>query len=318
MNLISPHLKNSYSGSISGCQSGIVKCLIYFDIFDYPLTKSEILERMGGTNLIALQVIRDLENLVATGLIGHNEGFYFLEGRSSIAQHRLKLNDKAQNFWPKARKMSRLIAGFPFVEGIFITGSLAKNCMDENGDIDYLIITKPGRLWVCRALLTAYKKIFLFNQRRYFCVNYYLSSDALAIPDENVFTATEIFSAVPTYNSSQCQRFFESNSWTNRFYPNQPAPDYAKTYERNTTGAKGLMEFFLGGWLGEQFDEFSFRLFVWRWKKKFAHLSPESFEINFRSRRYVSKHHPQGFQAKVLTRYENKIREFENKQAVNL
>ena len=318
MNLTSPHPGKPAPGYLTPCQAGIIKCLIYFDIFNYPLTRSEIFENLAVSELPPMLVNRELENLADTGIIDQNEGFYFLNGRNPIMQQRMKLNDEAQRFWPKAHSMSKLISGFPFVEGVFITGSLAKNCMNENSDIDYLIITRPGRLWACRALLTAYKKIFLFNQRKYFCVNYYVSSDALVIPDENIFTATEITSAVPMYNSKQCQIFLETNRWTSNFYPNKPEPDFAKTYEVNNSRVKRLMEYLLGGWFGEQIDRLSFRLFVWRWKKKFAHLNPEAFEINFRSRRHVSKHHPQGFQAKVLIEYEQKISEFENKHPVKL
>jgi hypothetical protein len=318
MNLTSPYLKKPDSGYLSPCQSGIIKCLIYFDIFNYPLTRAEIFENLPVANSSPVLVARELENLVDNGIIDQNEVFYFLNGRSPIVQHRIKLNEGARRLWPRAFRMSKLISRFPFVEGVFITGSLAKNCMDEKGDIDYLVITRPGRLWVCRAMLTTYKKIFLFNRRKYFCVNYYISSDALVIPDENIFTATEIKNAAPTYNSAQCQKFLETNRWTSAFYPNKPEPDFTKTHEINDGVVKRFTEYLLTGWLGERIDGLSFRLFVWRWKKKFAHLSTASFEINFRSRRHVSKHHPQGFQVKVLGEYDQKIREFENRHSVKL
>ena len=318
MNLISPYPKSVSSLLITERQWCIVRCLIYFDIFTYPLTKAEILDNTSYKNITLADVNADLTELLDIGVIAQCDGFYFLPGRQSIIAFRLKVNATAQRFWPKALSMSGLISGFPFVEGVFITGSLAKNCMDEDGDIDYLIITRPGRLWVCRALLTAYKKIFLLNSRKYFCVNYYVSTDALGVPDENIFTATEITSAVPTYHAITCNKFRESNGWTARFYPNKSEAPDIHPLEVNKSATKRLMENFLNGWIGERFDEILFRLFVWRWKRKFGHLDPATFEINFRSRRHVSKHHPRGFQVKVLNEYEKRIREFEDKNLLKL
>jgi hypothetical protein len=318
MNLSSQQTKAGNSLYLTAIQADIIKCLLYFDIFNYPLTGAEIFQNSayGGATLDDFE--RGLIDLVNADFIAESDGYYFLPERESIVNRRWKLNASAQSFWPKAITMSRLISGFPFVDGVFITGSLAKNCMEADGDIDYLIITRPGRLWVCRALLTAYKKIVLLNQRKYFCVNYYISSEALLIPDENVFTATEIINAVPTYNPAVCESFYQSNAWIFRFYPNKPPPDYNRAHNINTSTTKRLLENFFDGWIGEQADRFSFRLFVWRWKRKFAYLDPASFEINFRSRRHVSKHHPQGFQLKVLAEYEKRIQKFENEYSLSL
>ncbi|HSY77408.1 MAG TPA: nucleotidyltransferase domain-containing protein, partial [Bacteroidia bacterium] len=280
MNLTSPYPKVVSSLLITERQWCIIRCLMYFDIFNYPLSKTEILDNTAYKNIALTDVEADLAGLLHDGVIAQRDGFYFLPGRQSVIDFRLKVNATAQKFWPKALSMSGLISGFPFVEGVFITGSLAKNCMDEDGDIDYLIITRPGRLWVCRAMLTAYKKIFLLNSRKYFCVNYYVSTDALVVPDENIFTATEITSAVPTYHASTCNKFRESNGWAARFYPNKSEARNVAPLEVNNSATKRLLESFLSGWVGERFDELAFRLFVWRWKKKFSHLDPATFEIN--------------------------------------
>jgi hypothetical protein len=220
---------------ITGQQSDIIKCLLYFDIFNYPLTKFEIFENCSSKNCSLSDVERNLQDMVEEGVLFQTEGFYHLSDRSSIVEHRLKVNGIAARFWPKAYSMSAFISRFPFVEGVFITGSLAKNCMNEDSDIDYLVITRPGRLWLCRALLTTYKKIFLLNRRKYFCVNYYLSSDSLAIPDENLFTATEIMSAVPIYNASTCKKFFAHNLWVSGYYPNKPSPDFTRSHALNNS-----------------------------------------------------------------------------------
>ena len=45
------------------------------------------------------------------------------------------------------------------------------------------------------------------------------------------------------------------------------------------------------------------------WKRKFPHFDESDFDLNMRTRKNVSKHHPQGFQQKVLDALEVKMKE---------
>ena len=67
----------------------------------------------------------------------------------------------AKNIYQKALTVSRLISKFPYVEGVGISGSLSKGYYDDDGDIDFFIITSPKRLWIARTFLILYKKLFL-------------------------------------------------------------------------------------------------------------------------------------------------------------
>lgn len=304
--------------TLSEQSSAIIKTLLYFDVFDYPLTANEVWERCHYTKVSLQQVQTELDYLLKKGMIHHSEGLYYLAGKEKNVQKRRELNERAIPYYSKSKKFSSLISYFPFVQGVFITGSLAKGCMDQKGDIDYLIITKPGRLWLCRGVLVAFKKLFLFNSRKYFCVNYYVDSDSLIIPDQNIFAATEIIHAQPTYNAPVCNKFFEENHWIFSFYPNKTIPQPVEIKGENKSLTKRTGEFLFKGWLGDKADEFFLRVFVWRWRQKFKGTEDKQFEVNFRSRKNVSKHHPQGFQFKVLNALQQKSVEFENKHSVKL
>src|SRR4029453_8923510 len=93
-----------------------------------------------------------------------------------------------------------LIASFPYVRCVCISGSLSKKYFDDTTDIDFFVITKPGRLWVCRTFLILFKKLFLLNSKKYFCINYFIDSDNLEIPDQNIFTATELTTLIPMHD----------------------------------------------------------------------------------------------------------------------
>lgn len=297
-------------------QSSFLRTLLYFDIFNYPLTIEEIFCYSASHTLS--QVEDGIAYFVQKNWITTLNGKYFLKDRELIVQIREDLNKRAGIFYKKANRYTKLISRFPFVRGVLITGSLSKGCMETNGDIDYLIITQPGRLWLCRTLLTVFKKTVLFNSRKYFCVNYYLTADSLYIPDHNLFTATEITSAKPAYNESLCQHFFSANAWTSRYYPNMQQQNLFTVHEKAETPFKRFLEKVFEGKAGELADEWMMRLFVWHWKNKFKGEDKKRFDVNFRSRKNVSKHHPHGFQFKVLKNLEEKINHFELTNKVKL
>ena len=108
-----------------------------------------------------------LDFLVDSSYIYSFDGFYMLHCNSECLNKRLENNKRATRFLKIARRMSSLMRRFPFVKAVFISGSLSKNVMPRDGDIDYFIITEPNRLWVCRTFLILFKKIFLFNSHKW-------------------------------------------------------------------------------------------------------------------------------------------------------
>ena len=74
----------------------------------------------------------------------------------------------------------------------------------------------------------------------------------------------------------------------------------------------------LSGKTGDKLDNYFFKLTLKRWKKKFSHFNEEDFDLNMRTRKNVSKHHPRGYQHKVLSSFELKIKEAEERFNINL
>ena len=138
----------------------------------------------------------------------------------SIIQNRKINEERAKKSDKKIKQYSKLICSFPFVENVCISGSLSKGILTADGDIDYFIICQPNRLWLCRTLLILYKKIFLLNSKKYFCVNYFIDTDTFVIPDKNIYTATEIATLIPINNISLFNRFVNENLWVYKQFPN--------------------------------------------------------------------------------------------------
>ena len=85
-------------------------------------------------------------------LLSRNGRYITLAGRESAIETRRHRAAVSSAYWGRAVRYGRLIGGMPFVRMVAVTGALAMdNLADE--DIDYLIVTEPGRLWLCRAVV---------------------------------------------------------------------------------------------------------------------------------------------------------------------
>ncbi|MEP7170869.1 MAG: nucleotidyltransferase domain-containing protein [Bacteroidota bacterium] len=299
-------------------ERGILSSLLYFDIFKYPLTKSELRKFCHSTIHSSEEFNEALDFLLNKKLINHSGGFYFVKDDFSIVERRINGNLLAEEFNSIAKKYSRIISKFPFVRAVFISGSLSKGYMDKESDIDYFIITAPGRLWLCRTLLVLFKKIFLLNSHKYFCVNYFIDENNLEIPDKNIFTATELVTLIPMINHDLFEKFIRANKWTNNFIPNANSLNTGIKEKEKMFHFKFYLENFFNGSAGNKLDDFCLKTTLKFWKKKFIHFSKEDFKNALRSKKDVSKHHPNKFQEKVLFLYEEKIKRFEKSQLISL
>jgi len=303
---------------LSSIEQALIKTLLYFDIFKHPLKEDELYFNCHHGRATSEESKEAINALINKKLIKYNHGFVYVNKDDSIVAKRKKGNQKAENYFKKATSYSKLISYFPFVKAVFISGSLAKGVVDEKGDIDYFIITEPNRLWLSRTSLIIFKKIFLLNSKKYFCVNYFIDSKNLEIQDKNIFTATELVFAKPMYNPDLCNAFFEANTWKREYYPNKERESTSGAHPLNKSFIKKMLEFVFKGSLGEKIDSWCFKHTLNYWKKKFPDFNEERFDLNLRSRKNVSKHHPNAFQERVLKQLEEKTREFELKHNIQL
>ncbi len=298
----------------------LLKSLLYFGIFQYPLTQKE-LKRFCGTFTTSEEIGLELDFLEKGGYVKQKAGFYSTGDRNldSMVERRLKGSIKAEQMLKMARWYSKLISYFPFVMGISLSGSLSKGYADEKSDVDYFIITEPGRLWLCRMLLVLFKRVFLFNSHKYFCVNYFIDTQNLEMEDKNIFTATELATLIPTSNTLLHRKLMQANPWVKDFFPNTLLESVSgEVISANNSMVKRLIEKIFQGKLGDNLDDYCFKVTISKWKKKFKNFSDTEFELNLRSKKDVSKHHPRGFQLKVLNALDERVKGFEDKFNVRI
>jgi hypothetical protein len=211
--------------------------------------------------------------------------------------------------------MSRFIACFPFVRGICLSGSISKGFMDKDADIDYFIVTAPGRLWITRTLLILFKKIFLLNSKKYFCMNYFVDSEHLQIPDRNIFIAKELYSLIPTYNKEMHHRMLLENGWARDYLPNYTYTPNPEVLE-HTFIFKNWMEKIFSGKPAQALDSFCMwateRFWNFKFRKQVKGLS------SIRCQKSVSKFHPKSFEPKILETFRQDVAAYEVHHKVNL
>ena len=295
----------------------LLKPILYFSLFKYPLTEEEIFNFSKAES--KEQIKLDLIELVNDDIIYKIDDFYLTENNETLIKRRLEGNKMAKNIYQKALTVSRLISKFPYVEGVGISGSLSKGYYDDDGDIDFFIITSPKRLWIARTFLILYKKIFLLNSRKYFCVNYFISSNALEIEEKNIFTATELTTLLPMFGNGSFHKFYDKNKWVESYLPNKTVTDGLSKLNlvKKPTVTK-ITEYFLDSKMGDWLDTVFLRITYHKWKIKFNHLEERQFNVAMKSTKNISKHHPLNFQRKVIDRLNNRYDELREKHNIHI
>lgn len=279
--------------------------LSYFDIFDHPLRLEELKELCLNKSLNE----QELERLIDSGMcFKYNEYISISANIENQVKSRLEKEERAKKYLKKLPLYAKLISKFPFVLGLGISGSLSKNVMQDDGDIDYFVITKKNRLWICRTLLILFKKVFLLNSKKYFCVNYFVDEDNLEIRDKNIFTAIELTYLLPVFNAQIFEKLNRNNTWVSSYFEPIIHPINFKPIERKSY-KNHWIESVLGEKLSNKLDLFFMDITIKRWKKKFSHFNADKMELTMRSNRGVSKHHPSDFQNKVLNEYAVRMKE---------
>lgn len=301
----------------AGLDKSILRALLYFDIFQYPLTAQEVILYMDTK----VEHLRDVElrlQWLADNLFIYRFGdVYSVHNNVQLAERRKLGNVMAAKVLSKASRRARLIQKFPFVRSVNISGSLSKNYFDAFSDVDYFVITSPERVWFCRLLLTIFKKVFLLNRRKFFCINYYIDTNALTIPDANKFAATEIITLQNQTGGAVFKQFIAANQWAQEYFPNADLAQ--QVYSDTQTGnVKRLIEQVFNGKLGNRLDDFAFYITTRFLRTKYAYLKQEEFEVSFRARKNASKHHPNGFQFRVMEAYEQQCANYKAKHGIEL
>ncbi len=288
----------------------ILATLAYFEMFDYPLKKKEIFSFLGHCNDY-LEFDNALTTLLKDYAIFKLGDLYSLKNDFQQVVRRNNGNERAAKMLKKADRAAAIIAAFPFVKGVAISGSLSKYFADEHSDIDFFVITTANRLWIARTFLHIFKKFtFLIRRQHSFCMNYFIDEEQPVILEKNIYTAVEIATIMPLYGTIVFDQFFEENKWANNFLPNRVLRTSA-TCKTGDTWYKSLAEKVFNNRFGNMLDDYLMRLTEKSWdlKTRTNKKNSKGFLMSMHVGKHFSKARPEIFQKNILQRYETSLSE---------
>ena len=297
--------------AITRLDEQILRTLLYFDIFNYPLKSDEVFNFLGIRALDKSIVTSRLSSLTDQKIIFQFGELFCLKNDKSLIDRRLKGNKEADKYLILAKKKANFISKFPFVRAVLASGSLSKGYMDERSDLDFFIITATSRLWIARTFLVLYKRIFLANSHKYFCVNYFVDEKHLEIEEKNLFTATELATVIPLYGSNQYENLQGVNSWLLEFFPNYTPRSISNVPPLKLSWRKKVFEGLINLFFAGSVEKYLQNATLSRWKRLYQKsYSASDFKVAFKTKPHASKNHPRNYQRTIIEVYDDKLRSF--------
>jgi hypothetical protein len=296
--------RNAYSG----LEKEVLKPILYTDIFDYPLTFQEVYKFLEVETTPA-RVKAWLDQAVERGQLRLVDGFYSLADRPHLAVKRRERQKVSEVLWPRATYYGRWIAALPFVRLVAVTGALAvDNPRDGVDDIDYLIVTRPGRLWLCRALIILMVK-YGHKKGVQLCPNYLITENVLDF-DDDFFTAREVLQMKPLYGQQVYLEIINRNAWVARYFPQNDGLNLDKMNEnlsQTQRTFKKLGEMTLGGWWGDLLESRLQKIQITKHTNRARQIGARDTVIFTPD---VCKGHYDGHNDKTMTAYRQRIQRY--------
>lgn len=205
----------------------ILATLCYADIFNFPLSEAEIWYWLIGNSAPRKQVARIL---ISNTKQQSSQFLFTLKNRKHIAAERLNNRPWVRQKDLLANPIARLLSRIPSVWLVGVTGGLAARNVKNNDDIDFLIVSAPGTMWVTRLVVVVLME--LMGRRRRpgdrdvtdkLCFNMFMSRENMSlIPSQrDLFAAHEVLQMRPlSVKNGTYEEYLSANSWVKAYLPN--------------------------------------------------------------------------------------------------
>lgn len=285
----------------------IFQTLLYYDIFNYPLTKEEIWQfaaddfKHNKSNFYkTLQRIR----------LPSHKTFYFLKGRKRIVNQRIKKESINRLKIKKANKIINILRFIPTVNFIGLSGSLSMQNSELNDDIDIFVICQSSLVWITRlllviilSLLRAYRNKNDKDFKDKICLNLIIGENNMGFfsKKKNLYLAHEIVQLFPIYQKNKTYiDFMEKNKWVHLFLPNYL--ERIKKYKIVFNSKKRVYEVILIRILLFSKIEAIAKYLQWNYMKK--NVTNEIISSN------ILAFHPLNYEKQTMNTLNNRLKEY--------
>lgn len=219
-------------------ENSIFETIVYFDIFDYPLTVVEIWkwlylpnnQSITRFNLLEIQKILEDSDKIKS-LIDSRQGFYFLKGREELVELRQQRYNLAEKKFKKAFRVVRFLKFIPSIKMIAICNDLAWSNAPKDSDIDLFIVTTKNKLWTVRFWAASFLKIFGLRPSPHktqdkICLSFLvdeenLNLEKISLDQPDIYLIYWIAQLAPIYDRGGVyEKFMKANEWIKKYLPN--------------------------------------------------------------------------------------------------
>jgi radical SAM superfamily enzyme YgiQ (UPF0313 family) len=289
--------------ALGEAEQAVLRALAYRQVFASPLTLDELWQSLDTPGVSPAEVTRAVDRLVSLGRVVARDGACWIAGMPDPVAAWQASRNRADAALPQAMAVGRGLMRLPFVDGVALSGSLSKRAMAEDGDFDFFVITRPGRLWIVHLLLRFYRQ--RLPSPEMLCANYLLASHRLALERRDLFTAIELTTLVPVGGQAALQQLREANGWVSAFQPNQSPATVACEPEHGA--GRRAAEWLLGGVAGSLLDMLAWRLVRRRHQRRLADLPGLSARRSVQIERHVAKLHTMEWKYRILSAYHDHL-----------
>lgn len=131
--------------------------------------------------------------------------------------------------WKKVFRYAKFLRFVPFLRMAAVCNNLSFGMVDEKSDIDLFIVTKKGRLFLARTIVT-----FIFSVlgvRRHgnkaagrFCLSFFVDDEFLDFSkialENDIYLAFWIKNLIPVLDDGVSKEFFMKNKWIRNYFEN--------------------------------------------------------------------------------------------------
>lgn len=211
-------------------EKAIIKTLIYYEIFGFPLKAWEIHKWLTEKEFSLQQVEKKLIKLKNESRIMNQGDYWFLSGKKGLVKQRLEKEKVSKKHLRTAKYISHLFKIIPWIKLVGISGSLSMMGSGRKDDIDIFIITRDNRIWISRLALILLTSLTGLRRKRRekilsangkVCINLILEESNLAQQKRNIYIGHEILQMKVLWQRDEVySKFLHDNFWAFKYLPN--------------------------------------------------------------------------------------------------
>lgn len=221
-------------------EQSLFRTLAYFAFFSFPLTAFELWKWCDAAEVSLFDVESLLSSSFAQAsddrsswLVEHgmkrDEGFFGIGEVSVWREERLRRVADALRKHRRAERFVRFASCLPWVKMIAVCNSLAFSFTNEESDIDLFVVTKRGRIWSTRFILTGALALFRLRpgerKRDPLCLSFFVADDSLdlssiRIGQDDPYLAFWIATLSPVFDPDDTlSKLRAANGWIRQSLP---------------------------------------------------------------------------------------------------